>query len=107
MMEIKLSLLITILFSFILTGCNLDGASNVENEVKATFVGTIEEIHDGTAIVIASESENSKLAGPVEVELSVNPNETFQVGDKVRVEYDEVMEIAPVSVSTLSIEKID
>lgn len=36
-------------------------------DVNATFVGTIEEIHDSTEIVIASESENSKLMGPVEV----------------------------------------
>ena len=106
-MKIKLSLLIMILFSFILTGCNLDGANNVENEVKETFVGTINEIHSKTAIVIASESESNKLIGPVEVELSMNPNEKVQVGDKVRVEYDEVMEVAPIRVSTISIEKID
>ena len=95
-MKNKVIFLYLFLLSGLLFACN----------VKATFVGTIEEIHDSTAIVIASESENSKLRGPVEVGLSVNPNETYQVGDKVRVEYDEVMEVAPVRVSTLKIEKV-
>lgn len=106
-MKFKLSLVFTILFSFILTGCNLVGDNYVENEVKATFEGTIDEINDKTAIVNASESERSKLRGPVRVGLSANHNEKFQVGDKVRVEYDDVMEMSPIRVSTISIEKID
>ena len=66
----------------------------------------IEKINERTAIVFVSEPEKSKLGGEVEVGLSVNPNENFQVGDKVKVEYDEVMEIAPVRVSAISIEKV-
>lgn len=96
----KSSLLIIILFSFILTGCNLYGPK------KEAFEGTIDEINDKTAIVNVTESERSKLNGPVQVGLSANHNEKFQVGDKVRVEYDDVMEMSPIRVSTISIKKV-
>ena len=97
-MQIKLRMFITSLFIIILTtGCDSYVANNAENEVKAPFMGFIKEINEGSAIVITSETENSKLEGPVEVELSVNPHEKFQIGDKVRIEYDKVMEVVPIS----------
>ena len=85
------------------------GSENLEKDVKATFVGTIEEIHSsGTAYVSEIEANDNKLSGTVEIDLPANAEETFQVGDKVRVGYDgTTMEIAPVRISTITIEKVE
>ncbi|HJF32684.1 MAG TPA: hypothetical protein K8V56_13045 [Sporosarcina psychrophila] len=106
-MKNKIILLCFIVTNGLLFACNSEKAENPKNEIKTTFVGTIEEVHGKTATVVVSDSANSELAGRTfEVGLSVYPNETFQAGDKVRVEYDEVMEIAPPVVNALKIEKM-
>lgn len=83
------------------------GSENPEKNVKATFVGTIQEITGESAIVIAVE-ENGKVLGTVNIDLAVNPNETFQIGDKVRVGYDGmIMETAPLGINTLTVTKVE
>jgi len=80
-----------------------------KSEVKATFIGVIEEmINDRKAVVYVTESENNAVRGIVYVNLAKNPNETFKVGDKVKVGYDgTVQPTAPMAVTTLTVEKVE
>ena len=97
-----------ILFYFIVVASLLFACS--ENpKVKATFVGTIEEIHSsGTATVSEIEANDNKRLGIVVIDLPANAEEPFEVGDKVRVGYDgTTLEIAPVRISTITIEKVE
>src|SRR5690625_3540261 len=65
------------------------------------FTGTIKEIYDGTALVDGTR-------GKVLVTLSVNNDETFDVGDKVRVGYNgTIMESNPAQIKTLSVDLVD
>lgn len=98
-------LLFCMVISGLLFAC---GSENMEKDVKATFVGTIEEIHSsGTAYVSVIEENDNKLSGTVEINIPANAEETFQVGDKVRVGYDgTTMEVAPVRISTITLEKV-
>lgn len=85
------------------------GSENLEKDVKATSIGTIEEIHSsGTATVSEIEPNDNKLLGPVVIDLPENTEETFQVGDKVIVGYDgTTMEVAPVEIFAITIEKVE
>jgi hypothetical protein len=105
----KLSLLITILLSSLLFACTSEEVKDDKSEVRATFIGTIEEINDYNAQVLVIESEGiNQISGLIAVDFSVNPDETFQVGDKVKVGYDgNVMETAPVQINTLTLEKVE
>ena len=80
-----------------------------KSEVRATFIGTIVEINDYGAQVLVTESEGiNQISGLIGVDFSVNPDETFQVGDKVKVGYDgNIMETAPVRINTLTLEKVE
>ena len=98
-----------ILFCFTLVASLLFacGSENMEKDVKATFVGTIQEITGDSAIINAAE-EDGKTLGQISIDLAVNPNETFQIGDKVRIGYDGmIMESAPAQVNTLTVEKVE
>lgn len=65
------------------------------------FTGTIKEIYNGSALVDGTR-------GKVLVSLSVNNEETFHVGDKVRVGYKGIiLESNPAQITTLSIELVD
>lgn len=67
-----------------------------------SFTGEIKEIIEKTAIV------ESSLAGKVAVNLAVNYEETFQVGDTVRVYFTgEIRESNPAQIDTLAVEKIN
>jgi hypothetical protein len=97
----KIVLLCLILLSGVLFACNSEKATFV-------FVGTIEEIHGESATVFVPESKESKISGTVVIGLHANTDDTFQVGDKVRVGYDgNTMETAPVGVHALTIEKVE
>ncbi len=82
--------------------------NQVEDEaptiVHSSFPGTIIEITGNTAIV------HAKLGGgegKVFVDLSVNSDETFEVGDEVKVGFDGIiMESNPAQIHTLSVELI-
>lgn len=86
----------------------LFACNSPESDVKATFVGIIEEVHEESATVSVIEAEGTyKISGLVNINLSVNPEETFQVGNKVKVGYDgTVMEISPLAIKTLTLEKV-
>lgn len=80
-----------------------------KSEVKATFVGVIEEmVNDRKAIVYVTKSENNAFRGIVYVNLKKNPDETFKVGDKVKVGYNgKVQGTAPMAVTTLTVELVE
>lgn len=80
-----------------------------KSEVKATFVGVIEEvINERGAFVYVTESENNAVYGIVYVNLAKNPDETFKVGDKVKVGYDgKVQGTAPMAVTTVTVELVE
>ncbi|MFJ8262956.1 hypothetical protein ACIQ4I_13530 [Rummeliibacillus sp. NPDC094406] len=80
-----------------------------ESKVKATFTGVIEEIDGQTAIVYVTEEEdeNNVVTGIIAVNLAKNPDETFHVGDKVKVGYDGTMrDTAPIGITTLTVELV-
>lgn len=73
----------------------------MKNLLKLKLIGTIKEIYDNMALVDGTR-------GKILVTLSVNNDETFRVGDKVRVGYNgTIMESNPAQIKTLSIELID
>ncbi|MBG9453245.1 hypothetical protein ABE61_03930 [Lysinibacillus sphaericus] len=101
-MKKTISLFITLLlFCSLLVMC--------KSEVKATFVGVIEEmVNDRKAVVYVTESENNAVYGIVYVNLAKNPDETFKVGDKVKVGYNgKVQGTAPMAVTTLTVELVE
>lgn len=104
-MRNKLILFCYTIVASLLVAC---GSQNLEKDVKATFVGEIDEIRgDNNALVIAFR-ENGKALGQISVDLTVNPNETFQAGDKIRVGYDGMIgETAPQVINTLTVEKVE
>jgi hypothetical protein len=94
----KLNLFFTILLISLLFACN----------AKATFTGTIEEINGQSALVSIEEGEILKSGSSVYVNLSVNSQGMFQVGDKVKVGYDgTTMESSPLQIKTLTLEKVE
>lgn len=98
-----------ILFCFTVVASLLFACGSENAKVKATFVGTIEEIHSsGTATVSELEANDNKRLGLVVIDLPANAEEPFQVGDKVKVGYDgTTLEIAPVRIYTITIEKVE
>ena len=86
----------------------LFACNSLESDVKATFIGIIEEVHEESATVSVIEAEGIyKISGMVNINLSVNPEETFQAGDKVKVGFDgTTMEISPLAIKTLTLEKV-
>ncbi|MFS0574106.1 hypothetical protein AB1K83_00590 [Sporosarcina sp. 179-K 3D1 HS] len=75
---------------------------------NVTFTGTILDIHGPSATVVADEGEEIRRSGSeVTVDLSVNEEETFEVGNRVKVTYDGVIrEIHPLSINTIAVEKV-
>ena len=103
-MSNKIFLFCFIAIASLLFAC---GSENLEKDVKATFVGTIQQINGESAIIGAAE-EDGKMLGQISINLAVNPNETFQIGDRVRVGYDGmIMESAPAQIKTLTVEKVE
>lgn len=102
-LKIKSKVVIIIILSSLLVACN----NGNEYQIKASFIGQIETITNNSATVFVSEYEGTKIGGLVVIDLSQNPDEIFQVGDKVKVGYDgTIMETAPLSIQTLKVEKI-
>lgn len=108
MSKILKALIIFVLL--VIAGCsNATGESgegfNELKTINSSFTGTIKEIKNNTAIVSA---KLGGAKGDVFVNLSVNSDEVFQVGDTIKVEYDgTIMESNPAKINTLSIELID
>lgn len=99
-----------IIVLLIISGCSISLNQNDEEptEIETTssyFTGTIKEINDNRALVYA---ELGGGKGNVFVNLSVNSDETFQVGDEIKVGYDgTIMESIPAQINTLSVELVD
>lgn len=90
-----------------LTSCLLAACSNEDQIPNAAFSGTIESIHNDSAIIAIEEGEILSSGDKVSVNLSVNEEDTFAVGDRVVVEYDgAVMESYPLQVHTISVEHV-
>lgn len=91
-------------------GCSNSIASSEENEIKtesSSFTGTIKEINDNRALVSAKVYEGNPESD-VFIDLSVNNAETFQVGDKVKVEFEGIIkESNPAQINTLSVVLVD
>lgn len=109
----KLLKLLAITVLLTVAGCSnsADGSDEEQNvEIRTEsvyFVGTIKEIIDNKALVSATIIDGNP-EGNVFVNLSVNSDETFQVGDKVKVGYDgTIMESNPAQINTLSVKLID
>lgn len=71
------------------------------------FIGTISKIEDNIAIVSIEEGEILNSGNTVKVDLSVNKEDVFFIGDKVEVEYDGMIrESNPLSINTISIKHV-
>ena len=69
-MRNKLILFCYTIVASLLVAC---GSQNLKKNVKATFVGEIDEIREGNALVIAFR-EDGKALGQISVDLAINPN---------------------------------
>lgn len=106
-----LTVLVSIIVLLTIAGCSdsLDkGEEEVNEPVKrnSNFIGTIKEIHGQSALV---HTENGGIPeGNVFVDLSVNNDETFEIGDKIKIEFDgTILESNPAQVNTLFVELVD
>jgi len=100
----KISLIIIFLIC-----CGLLITYTSNRKVKATFIGEIEEmINNREAFVYVTKTEGNPVYGIIYVNLAKNPDETFQVGDKVKVGYNgTVQDTAPLAITTLSVELVE
>lgn len=102
----RLKMLIIIIM-LVLFGCSNPIDSSEPNTIDSDtpyyhFTGTIKEITGNTAIVYGKLGGSK---GNVFVDLSVNRNEIFRVGDEVKVGYDGIiLESNPAQINTLSVE---
>lgn len=103
-MKKKISLIITFLIC-----CGLLITCTSNRKVKATFIGEIEEmINNREAFVYVTKTEGNPVYGIIYVNLAKNPDETFQVGDKVKVGYNgKVRGTVPLTITTLTIELVE
>lgn len=101
---------LAIIVLFTILGCShsIDRSEEEYNQIKTEtlfFTGTINEINENQALV------HAKLGGgegDVFVNLSVNSDEKFQVGDEIKVGYDgTIKESNPAQINTLSVELIE
>ncbi|MDQ0975911.1 putative membrane protein [Neobacillus niacini] len=110
MTRIFKALAIIVLLTIVGCSNSIDSSEEKNNEIKtenSSFIGTIKDINGNTAIVSAKVFEGNP-EGDVIVDLSVNNDETFQVGDKIKVGFDGIIkESNPAQINTLSVELVD
>ncbi len=99
-MKKKIILIIIIALSLILSSCKKE---------TYEFRGEIIELNNSNAIVLIDEGEEIRNSGDkVEVDLSVNTDVEFSIGDRIKVEYDGmVQEKYPLGITTISVELIN
>ncbi|MFB9988445.1 DUF3221 domain-containing protein [Bacillus benzoevorans] len=102
----KISILFTTLFiGLLLAACQSDDKAK-NNEVEATFTGTISEINQQNALVDIETGDILKSGDKVYVDLSKS-EANFKVGDKVEVGYDGVIrESYPLGINVVYVELI-
>lgn len=105
---------LTAIITIGLVACNADNHTSHEDSsigtdsTTVTFDGTIEEINGISALVAIDDGEILSSGDKVTVDLSSASDEIFEIGDKIRVEYDgTIRESYPLQVDTLSIQKLD
>jgi len=93
-----------IILSTILLAC-----ANPDNFAVESFKGTIIESHGESALVLIDEGEPVRKSGSeVSVNLSINEEVTFKVGDRVEVWYDGVVgESFPLSINTIDVKHFE
>ncbi|MGE7114670.1 hypothetical protein [Lysinibacillus sp. NPDC047702] len=102
-MKMKFGLIVILLLC-----CGLIFIYSSNSKIKATFIGVIQEINGHRAVVYVNKTEDSPISGIIYVNLAMNPNEIFLVGDKVKVGYDGTMrDSAPIEVTTLTVELVE
>ena len=80
----------------------------IYNATTVHFDGTIEEINGQSVLVSVIEGFILNSGDKVIVDLSVDPEKPFEIGDKVRIKYvGTVRESYPLQIGPLSIEKIN
>ena len=78
------------------------------DETEASFIGTIDEINDGLALVTIEEGDILASGNLVSVPLPSEEDETFDVGDTIRVGYEGgVRESHPLQINTTFVEKTE
>lgn len=93
-----------------IVGCSNSINKSVEKptETKTAisyFTGTIKEIHGDRALVHAKSGDGE---GDIFVDLSVNSDQTFQVGDEIKVGFDgTVKESNPAQINTRTVDLVD
>lgn len=103
---------ITIIVLFTIVGCsnsinNSEKKNIVIKTESSSFIGTIKKINGNNALVSAKIFKGNP-EGDVFVDLSVNNDETFNVGDKIKVGFDGIVkESNPAQINTLSVELVD
>lgn len=105
---------LTAIITIGLVACNADNHTSHEDSsistdpTTVTFDGTIEEINGDSVLVAIDAGEILRSGDKVTVDLSSASDEIFEIGDKVQVEYDGmIQESYPLQVNTLSIQKLD
>lgn len=104
---LRLAIVSAVIVLLTVAGCSNSFDKNNETEsAHYTFTGVIKEIHDHGALVHAKNGSIKK--GNVFVDLSVNNDETFQVGDKIKVEYNGIiLKSNPAQITTLFVELVE
>ena len=106
--------ILTAIITIGLVACNADNHTSHEDSsigadpMPVTFDGIIKEINGDSALITIDDGEILSSGDKVTVDLSSAADETFETGDKIRVEYDgTIQESYPLQVDTLSIQKLD
>jgi hypothetical protein len=108
----RISKVLAIIVLLTLIGCSnsIDNSEESNNESESesySFTGIIKEINGSSAIVSAKVVEDNPEID-VFVNLSVNKDERFQVGDEIIVGFDGIIkESDPAQINTLSVEVIN
>ncbi len=97
---------VAIIVLLTISGCSnsINGNDEEPTDIETAsfyFTGTIKDIYGDTALVDGTR-------GKILVSLSVNNDEIFHIGDKVKVGYNgTIMESSPAQIKTLSVELVD
>lgn len=85
-----------------------DTPPSITEPATATFEGTIEEINGQSALISIEDGQILSSGDKVTVDLAVASEDSFEIGDQVRVGYDgSVRETYPLQIDTLALEKIN
>lgn len=104
---------LAIIILLTISGCSnaSDENDNESNEITFDFTGTIEEINNTKALVKTNNDalkDGDSSESEVLVDLSINSEQSFQIGDEIKVKAgDVVLDSEPRQVDTLSVELVE